>query len=138
MIEVAPGCSEIFKKRHVFSQSSRIAVRDEVEGIIHALITSTPEMIMKHIATLTLNSAATSTLRKGMTALLIAGVCGSALTTARAASYTFDANTSTRTPGRGGHWNTTLSNFWNGTSDVKWPNQDTTWRSSAQVEIQAL
>ncbi|GAT32572.1 autotransporter-associated beta strand repeat-containing protein [Terrimicrobium sacchariphilum] len=83
-------------------------------------------MIMKHIATLTLNSAATWTLRKGMTALLLAGVCGSALTTARAASYTFDANTSSAGVQDGaGTWNTTLSNFWNGTSDVKWPNQDT-------------
>ncbi len=83
-------------------------------------------MIMNHIATLTKNCAATWTLRKGMTALLLASVCGSALTTARAASYTFDANTSTTGPQDGsGTWNTTLSNFWNGTSDVKWPNQDT-------------
>ncbi len=83
-------------------------------------------MIMNHIATLSMNSAATWTLRKGMTALLIAGVCGSAFTAARAASYTFDANTSTTGPQDGaGTWNTTLANFWTGTSDVKWPNQDT-------------
>lgn len=81
---------------------------------------------MNHIATLITNSAATWTLRKGMTALLLAGVCGSALTTARAASYTFDANTSTTGPQDGsGTWNTTLANFWNGTSDVQWPNQNT-------------
>lgn len=83
-------------------------------------------MIMNHIATSTMNSAVTWTLRKGMTALLIAGVCGSALTTARAASYTYDANTSTTGVQDGsGTWNTTLSNFWNGTSDVQWPNQNT-------------
>lgn len=81
---------------------------------------------MNHIATLTKNSAATWTLRQGLTALLIAGFCGSALTTARADSYTFDANTSSAGVQDGsGTWNTTLSNFWNGTSDVKWPNQDT-------------
>jgi len=81
---------------------------------------------MNHTATLTLNSAATWTLRQGMTALLIAGFCGSALTTARAASYTYDANTSSAGIQDGaGNWNTTLANFWNGTNDVKWPNQNT-------------
>lgn len=81
---------------------------------------------MNHTATLTINSAATWTLRKGMAAILIAGFCGSALTTARAASYTFDANTSSAGVQDGsGTWNTTLANFWNGTSDVQWPNQNT-------------
>ncbi len=81
---------------------------------------------MNHTATLTLNSAATWTLRQGMAALLIAGFCGSALTTARAASYTFDANTGSAGVQDGsGTWNTTLANFWNGTSDVQWPNQNT-------------
>lgn len=80
---------------------------------------------MNHIATLNPNSAAW-TLRKGMIALLIAGFCGSALTTVRAASYTYDANTSSAGVQDGqGSWNTTLANFWNGTSDVQWPNQDT-------------
>jgi len=81
---------------------------------------------MNHIATLDTNSAAAWTLKKGMTALLIAGFCGSAPTALRAASYTYDANTSSAGVQDGsGTWNTTLANFWNGTNDVQWPNQNT-------------
>jgi len=44
--------------------------------------------------------------------------------TLNAASVTYDANTTTTAAqdGAGAGWNTTNTNFWNGTADVAWPN----------------